>query len=160
MEGGGQGKFSRFLDKVLSEKYIKWYNSGQPVIPKKFKSKTITEENQKQIKTREELAIDKITCEANTMKIRSENYATKFARITNEIAKEIYKTYDEESEMAELLLQERKKDCGKEEQVSERIWKEKEEFIFKKELEENPENEENTAPSSSKISRNQDDWNR
>ena len=106
--------------------------SEPPVIPKKFKPNTLTGENQEQIKTREELVCDKIRCEANIMKILSENYATKLARVTDEIAKEIYKTYDEESEIAKLLLEERKKDCRKEEEVSERIWKEKRNLSSKK----------------------------
>ena len=94
-------------------------------------SKTVPGENAEKIKTRTELACDKIRCEANIMKIRSESYEAKLARIDDEIDKEIYKHYEEESEVARLLLKKWKNDCKKEDEVSNRIWKDKQEIILK-----------------------------
>ena len=70
------------------------------------------------------------------MKIRAENYAVKLARITDKLSKEIFKSYEENSDTANQLQELWKRKCRSEEEKSARIWSDKEEFFTKVEMEE------------------------
>ena len=50
------------------------------------------------------------------MKICAENYAVKLARITDEVSKEIFKSYEENSDTANQLQELWKRECRSEEE--------------------------------------------
>ena len=120
----------------MSEIYERWYQSEPPVVPQKFKAKQIPGETEEQKKVRLELSCDKMRCKANIMKIRAENYAVKLARITDEVSKEIFKSYEEHSDTANQLQELWKRECRSKEEKSAIIWSDKEEFFTKVEMEE------------------------
>ena len=128
--------FLKYKNEKMSEIYERWYQSEPPVVPKKLKAKQIPGETEEQKKVRLELSCDKMRCEANIMKIRAENYAIKLARITDEVSKEIFKSYEENSDTANQPQELWKRECRSEEEKSARIWSDKEEFFTKVEMEE------------------------
>ena len=121
--------FLKYKNEKMSEIYERWYQSEPPVVPKKFKAKQIPGETEEQKKVRLKLSCDKMRCEANIMKIRAENYPVKLARITDEVSKEIFKSYEENSDTANQLQELWKRECRSEEEKSARIWSDKEESL-------------------------------
>ena len=110
-------------------------NQNHPLSPKNG-AKQIPGETEEQKRVRLELSCDKMRCKANIMKIRAENYAVKLARITDEVSKEIFKSYEENSDTANQLQELWKRECRSKEEKSAIIWSDKEEFFTKVEMEE------------------------
>ena len=99
-----------------------------PRMPRKFLPRIILNEDPEDLKFRKELAIDKFKNAINLHKQRSEKYHDKYCQIDEKFVSYITSHY--QNDICQNLLKEWEQDCEKEEEISARIFDEKEHWFL------------------------------
>lgn len=115
------------------EIFKKWRRLDKTVMPRKFRIKEISEEDETERAIRENLALQKFDAEIALLETRSTRYTTRFQNIDMEMEREIQKIAT--GEIQTHLLEKWKKDTEDEEEKSKYIWSKKK--IFYENYEEN-----------------------
>ena len=118
----------------LSEKYQEWLTSTPTRILRKFLHKPIPGETEEQTEIRNRFEKETMWSEMEIMNIRISNLKNKYKAIDQAMNSEIDKRFTDDS--VKIMLKDQwKKDCMNEENISEDIWKQKEEWLLEQELE-------------------------
>ena len=122
----------------LSDIYKKWAEETPPTIPRKFLPHPIRGELENQYQRRLILSIEKMKCEADTMRIRAEHHKTIYETIDRGIREEIEDKFENDHDLKLKLLELWRQECQEQETISQNSWNEKEQFFRKIKLEEIP----------------------
>ena len=118
-----------FKNSKLEEKYNEWYNAAPIKLPNKFLPKIINGEPEEHREIRMRKAKDTMKYEIEMMKAKINNFKSKFEVIGQTIFSEI-ETSSSHNSSKSILKQLWIKDCKSEELISEKSWKEKEEWLI------------------------------
>jgi hypothetical protein len=106
--------------------YKKWRRQDKTIVPRKFRIKEISGEDETERAIRENLALQKFDAEIALLETRSTRYTTRFQSIDVEMHQEIKKISS--GEIQTHLLEKWKKDTEQEEEKSKYIWNKKKIF--------------------------------
>ena len=110
-----------------------------PTIPAKFLPTPITNELESQYQRRLQLSVEKMKCEAETMKIRSDHQRRMYETVDREIMEEIEIKFENDPETQTKLKDLWISDCQEQEKISQNSWNEKEDFFKNLELDDTEE---------------------
>ena len=126
----------------ISSKYEEWYANEPAIMPKKYTPKTIQGEPEEQKQIRMRHAMQTMKCDIDIMKARMTNFKSRYEAVDQTMMSEIETaSNDESTKMA--LIELWFKECKEEEAKSKAIWKEKEEWLLKLEMEQTPDQQQN-----------------
>ena len=129
-----QGYWSYLRTENLIKKYEEWCSNDPAIIPRKYTPKLIEEEPEEQKEIRMRYAKTSMKCDMEIMKLRITNFQSKYEAVDEAMISEIEaKTKDQITKAT--LIELWKKECQEQDEKSKEIWKEKEEWLLKIELE-------------------------
>ena len=111
--------------------YVDWFSQDKPMIPKKFRSRTFTNEPEEQKKIKERLSVEKMKAQASLFHLTAERNKVKYEEKDREMLNEIEKipSIHVRQQFQELW----KNDCKKKEDKSLNLWEEKKTWLLKQE---------------------------
>ena len=71
--------------------YVDWFSQDKPIIPKKFRSRTFTNEPEEQKKIKERLSVEKMKAQASLFHLTAERNKAKYEEKDREMLNEIEK---------------------------------------------------------------------
>ena len=121
--------------------YNQWLEGDPITIPKKFQPKPVRGESEFQKELKVKLATDQMKCEIELLKVHAKNYKQQFDSIDQQIAHKIEEKFPSNQEAVTILVSKWQSLCKTEEELSEDIWKKKEDWYQKQEIDSNPTND-------------------
>ena len=138
--------------------YVEWLEKENPVLPRKFRPRTITGEHEDDRQIRRDTAISAFKAEIRIIKNRTERYRTAYVKVDSEMSEIFEKRSGHNDEIRDRLNMMWKKECSNEEERSESIWAKTQDWLTNYESRFGSElfiNEPNHEPMSSGFRRNQ-----
>ena len=129
-----QGYWSYLRTENLIKKYEEWCSNDPAIIPRKYTPKLIESEPEEQKEIRMRYAKNSMKCDMEIMKLRITNFQSKYEAVDEAMISEIEANTKDQITKA-TLIELWKKECQEQEEKSKEIWKEKEEWLLKIELE-------------------------
>ena len=121
----------------LANIYNQWLE-GEPItIPKKFQPKPVRGESEFQKELKVKLATDQMKCEIELLKVHAKNHKQQFDSIDQQVAHKIEEKFPSNQEAVTILVSKWQSLCKTEEELSEDIWKKKEDWYKKQEIDSN-----------------------
>ena len=112
----------------LANIYNQWLE-GEPItIPKKFQPKPVRGESEFQKELKVKLATDQMKCEIELLKVHAKNHKQQFDSIDQQVAHKIEEKFPSNQEAVTILVSKWQSLCKTEEELSEDIWKKKEDW--------------------------------
>ena len=125
----------------LANIYNQWLEGDPITIPKKFQPKPVRGESEFQKELKVKLATDQMKCEIELLKVHAKNHKQQFDSIDQQIAHKIEEKFPSNQEAVTILVSKWQSLCKTEEELSEDIWKKKEDWYQKQEIDSNPTND-------------------
>ena len=123
-----QTYFSFYRAKRTAETYEKLLEESPPRMPRKFLPKMIDNEDPEETAIRKNLSIEKFRSEIALLKLRSKRYETKYSECDADMIKYFTGSFDEE--ISNTLIDEWRKDCKVQEDLSVEIFNKKETWFL------------------------------
>ena len=118
----------------LSNIYNKWLENDPVTIPKKFQPKPIRGESEFQKELKTKLATDQMKCEVELLKVHAKNHQQQYESIDRQIAHKIEEQFPSNQDNVAIWISKWQSLCKTEEDLSEDIWKKKENWYQQQEL--------------------------
>ena len=123
-----------FKNKKMSEIYTKWKDSTPTLIPRKFKPKEIRGEADGSKQVRLEMAKNKMTCEVQILKIKSDDGKIQYEAIDRQVHQMIDEKLPNNLELRTKYKTKWAEQCHEEEEKSEVIFEKKQNWYENQEL--------------------------